>query len=190
MTTIIHSPARKHPVRGFTLAEVLIGMTLSGFVMAGILTTFLFLGRSGANVANYAEMETEARRGLELFAEDTRQASELSWIDTAHVALVVNGAIISYGYDAGTGNFSRTQGGSTRVLIKQVAAFEFKGYMITGTEVDITDLSTAALRTNASRLTKQLQISLRATRSSRTVATATNSVLSARYILRNKRVAS
>jgi len=47
-------------------------------------------------------------------------------------------------------------------------------------------LSTAAERTAASSSTKQLQITLEATRTNTTVVAATNTVLSARFILRNK----
>ena len=48
--------------------------------------------------------------------------------------------------------------------------------------MDLSDLAQAA------QVTKQLQISLRASRTTATVATATNTVLSARFILRNKHV--
>lgn len=160
----------------------MIGAGISVAVLAGVLSTFLFLGRSGANVANYAEMETEARRGLELFAEDTRQASDLTWNSANEVRLVVNSAAVLYGYDSANQTFYRTTNGATRILIHGVDAFNFKGYMITGAAVDLSNL------TQAGRSTKQLQISLRASRTSRTVTTATNTVLSARFILRNKRI--
>ena len=184
--------------RGFSLVEVLIGSTISTFILAGVLTAFLFLGRSGANIGNYSEMEKEARRGLELFAEDTRQAVNLYWNSATSVRLTMppSGAVgttITYSYIARSGTFVRQVTVGTLVhppatLIQGVAAFSFSGYMITGTAVDLSDLSTDTLRQTASRVTKQLQISLRANRSSRTVATATNTVLSARFILRNKRV--
>jgi hypothetical protein len=47
-------------------------------------------------------------------------------------------------------------------------------------------LNSSAERVAASSSTKQLQISLEASRTTRTVTTASNLVLSARYILRNK----
>ncbi len=48
-TSTIRSERR---LRGFTLVEVMIAATLGTFVLAGVLSTFLMLGRSGANVAN------------------------------------------------------------------------------------------------------------------------------------------
>ena len=51
--------------RAFTLVEVMISATLAAFILAGTLSTFLFLGRSGANIRNYSDMESQARKGLE-----------------------------------------------------------------------------------------------------------------------------
>jgi ABC-type molybdate transport system permease subunit len=101
------------------------------------------------------------------------------------VSLAVDGASVTYSYNSGTGELSR-QG---TVLISGITSFELIGYNITGALVSASaDLSTAAGRTMAGKITKQLQISLSARKQSVTVATATNTVLSARYTLRNKRV--
>ncbi|MES1194278.1 MAG: prepilin-type N-terminal cleavage/methylation domain-containing protein, partial [Opitutus sp.] len=174
--------ASRPAASGFTLVEVMVGAALSSFILAGILSTFLFLGRTGANVANYTEMEGQARRGLELFAEDVRQASAITWNSNVSVTLVVNGTPIVYQYDSSITTFQRRDPGTTRNLLTGITTFQFKGYNINGAEVDMTDLVAA------SKITKQLQISLRASRTSQTVASATNTVLSARFILRNKRI--
>ncbi len=194
MTTTTPSPAPDRPRsalsgrRGMTLVEVMVAASLASFVLAGVVSTFLFLGRSGANINNYSEMESEARNGLEYFAQDTRQASDLYWNSADSVQLTVNSVAVTYAYDSAAGTFSRTVGGVTTNLVEGVSDFEFSGYMITGAAVSLADLSTAAKRKTASDVTKQLQVYLKASRSSVTVTTATNTVLSARYILRNKRV--
>ena len=171
-----------------TLVEVMVGATLASLVLTGVTSTFLFLGRSATNISNYSEMETEARNGLEYFAQDTRQASDLRWNSATSVTLSVDGNSISYSYSVADKTFSRRDAASTRVLVSGVTDFAFSGYMITGAIVNTADLSTAAKRDAASDVTKQLQIYLKASRASVTVTTATNTVLSARYILRNKRV--
>lgn len=164
----------------------MIGATLSSFILAGVLTTFLFLGRSGANLSNYNDMEAQARKALELFAEDTRQASAVSWASSTAVTLNVNSILTTYTYDSGAGTFNRTRSGTATTLLTGITQFNFLAYTITGAA--ITDFSTASARTTANNLTKQVQISLSAARTSATVAAATNLVLSARYVLRNKRV--
>lgn len=177
-----HPEARRRTSRGFTLVEVLISAGLAGFILTAVLSTFLFLGRSGANIQNYNDMEAQARRALEMFAQDVRQASAITWGSNVQVDLTVDGVLVRYLYDAGTTTFYRRSATGTTQLVTGITAFEFKAFNINGTELSLTDL------TAAGRSTKQLQVSLSAARTSRTVATATNTVLSARFILRNKRV--
>lgn len=178
------SPARSR-LRGFTLVEIMIGASLSTFILAGVLSTFLFLGRSGANVQNYNDMEAQARKALELFAEDTRQASAIVWTSNQSLTLTVNGASIVYAYSSGAKTFTRRTSTGAQTLVTGITSFAFKAYNITGSELG---LSSAALLATAGQATKQLQISLESARSSQTVTDATNTVLSARFILRNKRV--
>ncbi len=185
----------------------MIGAFIGSYVLLAMLTTFLFLGRSGANVQNYIDMETQARKALELFAEDTRQASAITWNSATDITLVVDGQYIRY-YFAATAPSGPTLKGDylyrlppsatpptipgapsrSNLLISGITTLSFIAYNING--VQITDFSTAALLTAAGKATKQLQISLESSRTSTTVVAATNSVLSARFILRNKRVTS
>lgn len=159
---------------------------LASFVLAAVLTMFLFLGRSSTNLRNYSDMESQARKSLELFAEDTRQASSVSWTSASSLTLVVNSVAVTYAYNSGTKAFTRAAGGSTTTLLTGITEFSFLAYTITG--ASISDFSTAAARTVANNSTKQVQISLSAARTTQTVTRATNIVLSARYVLRNKRV--
>jgi prepilin-type N-terminal cleavage/methylation domain-containing protein len=181
MTTITLSPIRKPGRRGFTLVEVMISASLSAFILAGVLSTFLVLGRSGANLRNYSDMESQARRGLELFAEDVRQASAISWDSEVQCTLTVNSASIVYAYNSGTSTFTRN--GAAIITGITSGTFAFSAFNVAGSEME---LDTAAKRTTASSSTKQLQITLEATRTNTTVVDATNTVLSARFILRNK----
>lgn len=169
----------------FTLVEVMIGATLSSFVLLAVLSTFLFLGRSGANVQNYNDMEAQARKALEYFAEDVRQASAITWNSSTEIDLTVNSATVRYVFDSGTSTFYRRTSSGTTALITGITtgSFVFKAYNVTGTELP---LATSANLTAASSETKQLQISLEASRTNQTVVSATNTVLSARFILRNK----
>jgi Tfp pilus assembly protein PilW len=171
-----------------SLVELMVSSTLAVIILSAVLSMFLFLGRTSANVINYAEMEAEARRGLEIFAQDTRQASDLIWNSRTSVNLTVNSTEITYSYNASDGSFTRTLAGTTTTLIQGIKSFTYTGYMITGAKVDISDLSTAMKREAASDVTKQIQLYVLASRDTVSVTTATNTVLSARYILRNKRV--
>jgi Tfp pilus assembly protein PilV len=171
--------------RGFTLVEVLISAGLAGFILTAVLTTFLFLGRSGVSIQNYNDMEAQSRRSLEQFAQDARQASEVTWHSNTSVTLLVDAASITWTFVTGagaTGTLLRQTATGTQTMITGINSFTFTAYNITGAEISLANL------TVANRQTKQVQISLAAERRTRTVARATNLVLSARYILRNKRV--
>jgi len=188
MTTTIPLPTPDRArSRGFTLVEVMIGATISSFILLAVMTSFLFMGRSGANIQNYNDMEAQARTALELFAEDTRQASAITWITKDEIYLTVNAVQIYYYYVAADKTFYRkeTTGGTPRELVTGITNFNFSAYTITGTTLA---LDSATALATAGRSTKQLQISLEAARSNQTVVDATNTVLSARFILRNKRV--
>ncbi|HVT71828.1 MAG TPA: prepilin-type N-terminal cleavage/methylation domain-containing protein [Lacunisphaera sp.] len=186
MTTTIPSrtPVRDRR-RGFTLVEIMIGAGLGAFLLAAVLSTFLFMGRSGANLRNYSDMEAQARTALELFAEDSRQASAITWNSSSSVTLTVIGVAVTYAYDSSAKTFSRTASGSTRTLITGITSgtFTFTAYNVNGTSLS---LASASDCTASSASTKQIQISLQAQRTNTTVVAATNTVLSARFILRNK----
>jgi len=188
MTSTTPSPTDRRR-RGMTLVEVMVSVVLSSMILSGVLSTTLMIGRAGLAVRNYADMTAQARKGLEQFAQDTRQASEIVWNSASSVTLTVDSTSVTYAYSSTLGTFTRTIGTASTTLISGVSSFQFIGYTITGVDVSgANDLSTAAGRTAAAKVTKQMQISLTITRTSVVSASVTNAVLSARYTLRNKRV--
>lgn len=216
MTTLSAKVPDQVPDRrgGFTLAEVLITATIGAFVLTGILAAFVFIGRSGAMMANYVRLEQGARRGLERFGEDTRMAKaietqgllypNLAWPNQVTLTiphLSDTGAnTVTWWWDntpgsptyqclmrrelayAGTSTASPTT--TTDTVISNVASFQFDRW---------TAGSTSATQASGDPTTDQLQIHLtiklqtseEGTQTT-AVAAATNLVVSARYILRNK----
>lgn len=183
--------SRRFAARGFTLVEVMIGSTISVVVLAGVLTAFLMMGRSGYNAANYSVMEAEARRALETFSSDARMANNINWNSVNSITLrVVTGGSpqsITYAYDTSTTGdtaqcFYRVVGTASStatrlVLVRNVSDFAFRRYKVIN-GVDYT--------ANNDLETKQIQITLRSVRTGATTVAATNAVLSARVVLRNK----
>lgn len=192
--TLSPSPARRR--RGFTLVEILIATSISSFVLAGVLSAFLMLGRSGYNAASYCIMEAEARRALESFSEEARLASNITWNSASSITLTVVTSTsatyqVTYAYDSSTSgstaqSFYRVLGTASStatrlVLVRNISDFAFRRYKVVN-GVDFTasnDLET-----------KQIQITLRSIRTGVTAVSATNAVLSARVVLRNKVVST
>jgi type II secretory pathway pseudopilin PulG len=192
---------RRSAARGFTLVELMISAGLSAFLLAAVLSSNLFIGRTAANLGNYITMESQARRGLETFAEDVRMSKNITWNDTVHttngsggnsITLTIPGVLatdpdtqITYYYETSSSSpyyksFCRKTGTSSSTatpsqLITNVTAFSFDRYKTGTLGAATNDLET-----------KQLQLTLTASRTTTTVVSATNLVISARFIMRNK----
>lgn len=187
------------PGNGFTLVEVMIGVTLSTLVLAGVLSAFLLIGRTAYRSSNYSELEAQTRRSLQIFGNDVRESSNIHWNSAQSITLsvVTAGNIstqVTYAYDASTsgataGCFYRVAGDATstaapQILMRNVGAdFMFQRFKLE--QSGVTDnAATSDLET------KLLQVSFRATRSGVTTVDASQATLSARYILRNKIVSN
>jgi type II secretory pathway pseudopilin PulG len=186
------------PLSGFTLAEVLIASTLSALVLAAVMSSFVFIGRTGFRTSSLSELEAEARRGLETFAEEARLARDVHWNDAQSVTLSLPtgspATTVTYGYDSDARSatyqaFYRVVGDAnstqprTALIRSLTSDFTFKRYKL---ETAAGGDNTAANDTE----TKQLQIVLRAQRTTGAIAATDQSITSARYILRNKRVSN
>ncbi len=183
MTT---STIRSKAARGFTLVEVMIAASLGTMVLAGVMSTFLMLGRSGANVANYSEMEAQSRRALEEFSQDLRMASGVTWNSAQSITLTIPNnyvptlGVVTYAYDSGAKTFFRSPkdsssaAGTSTVLIRNVVDLSYARFD------RINNVSTL------DTTTKRIQLNMTARTTTRTVTGASNIILSASYILRNK----
>lgn len=186
------APARKLSARraGFTLVELLIAMSLSTMIIAGVMTTFLSLSRTSLRMGSYNDMESETRKGLELFGRDARMANAIVWNSATDVSLTVptSGAdeTYRYAYNSTARTFTRTRttpsAAASQTLFTSVDSLDFKAYKINTATVDLSNLAQAAIDT------KQIQLTINSSRTNSTVALATANVLSARFILRNKKV--
>jgi Tfp pilus assembly protein PilW len=206
--------------RAFTLVEVMVGATLSSFVLAGVLSTFLMMGRIGTNVVNYSEAEAKARNALERFSREAHQAYSvaagyngfsvtLGMPDntTARIPLSLdsnganaNGAYkVTYTFNTSDKTLERqiVGGGAPEILVTGVEQIgstpfiDYYKYVTAGTNPpagsgyqDVIGTNFAG-NANAGEI-KQIEFSFRIKRTNVTVATASNKVISARFILRNK----
>lgn len=189
--------ARSGRSRGFSLVEVMVAATLSTLILGGVLSAFLFIGRTGFSSSAYSEMEAQVRRGLDTFANDARMASDIHWNSSQSITFTLPTSTsastqVTYAYDSSTAGdtaecFYRVVGGAgstapRRVLVREVNPdFSFARYKLEQNGVTdntaINDLET-----------KLIQINLHVARAAVTVGTTSQTSRSARYLLRNKRV--
>ena len=176
---------------GFSLVEVMVSTALAGVVLAGVMASFLMLGRSGNMLLKYTEMEGQARIALERLAQDVREANEITWKSASEIVLGYEDATdVTYELvetTPGHWSFARND----KPVITGVApdSFNLVGYTIAALAIPLDKVAPTEEQLNdASRSTKQLQLTLRAARTGAAVTSTSNTVNTARFIHRNKRV--
>ena len=184
MTTITSSLAEGRPLsrKGFTLTELIIALTLTVLLSGALFSAFGFVMRSSFAIANYADMTSDGRRGLEVFARDVREARDLVAFSETSLTLYLarpgeTPFEVAYRYNPNAETFEREEGGETRVLMSAVQDdFRFSRFNILQEP------------TNNNLETKQIHLNLSMLK--RVIAQDTSEkVISARYIMRNKHVA-
>jgi len=197
---LLSEQKRSKSCRGFTLLEVMIACFLGSIVLAGVLSAFLMLGRSGQRLYYYNGMESESRRTLEEVAQDVRMASNSVYNSATSITLTVpdnyvttaNQVTYAYGnltVGAVTINncFYRRPGDTTStvtptILVRNVTGCVFNRYTVLG-EL-ITDDTTLFPTPDVS--TKRIELNLRISNTRSTLVAATDNIVSATYVLRNK----
>lgn len=168
---------------GFTLVEVLITVVISSIILSAILSSYIFLAKSCISIGDYSEMDTEARQSLEIFSREVRQAQNISGFSTKgctlEVAMLGSSYKVQYLYVPADKTFYRAYGtAQEKALITGIDAFKLQRFNLKHLAA-VNDLET-----------KQLQLDVRSERKGSPKFRATNNVLSARFIMRNKDVSN
>jgi len=176
-------PDLRRPHAGFTLVELIVSLGLLMMLTGALLTSFTFIARGDASLANYVEMNGRARILLEKLGQDLRSATDVTNFTTTSLALTVptNAAAsatedVVWTYNSATGIVTRAASGTTQTYARDVTTFAF--YYTNGNNVATTSLVEV----------KQVQLSLRMLR----LVLNTNTseyVISAQFTMRAKSTA-
>ena len=181
-------------VRGFTLIELMVAVTLGSFILAGVLTTNLQLMRSGVRITQYAEMSAQIRRAIEQVGGDLESASAIKWNSVSDITLTVPTASgstqqVTYAWTSATQSLFQVPGTDSTVtagrvyLVRGIPAFADGTAGVTFVRFDrdgnaaTTDLAT-----------KRIQVIMNVVRQANTAANSTDTAVSTGFILRNKPV--
>lgn len=79
---------------GFTIVELLIGMSLALTIMIAVLSSYVFLARSftrtiGLGLLNQPTLEAQGRRALATFAQDVQMTSAIGTPTSSEITLTV-----------------------------------------------------------------------------------------------------
>lgn len=176
----------------FTLTELMMATTISGLVLASIISTFLVFAVGSKSVGAYTMMSQDSRLVLEYFARDMRSAEDVTQAGADTLAVrtpnssFYNGNSITYEFDEDTKLLSRIVEDSSgteisnKTLLEGVEQFTFSYFGPLGAELN---LNTASILLSV----KSVQVDAEMRRSiSRTEAT--DYIISARFMMRNRPV--
>jgi prepilin-type N-terminal cleavage/methylation domain-containing protein len=214
--TFSTTPNRDRSRRGFTLVEVMVAATISSIILAGVISTFLLMGRTGMSLMNYTEIEAQARKALEMFSREVHNANNVTAKSPTSVTITIpdksidpdgtlaNGTALAGAYTV-TYTFANNKLTRTGPPIEDPTAASVAVDLVTGVQpISGTDYlnyykyvrSTViglgyvnGFTTNVADIiaeVRQIEVSFALQRNNVTVAGSTNKVLSARFILRNK----
>jgi Tfp pilus assembly protein PilW len=192
----LNSLPRRQRLAGFSLTELMIAASLGAIILAGVLSTFLMLIRSGVRVDNYSVMESETRRAFEQLGIDARMANNFTSNFTSGVITSFTLTIpsedltaqrqVTYGFDSSVSTNQKlfmVPGSDPTVttgrinLCNKVNGLTFLRYDTTGTLIPASTISDAGV--------KHIQVSVSVSRSAIGVAAATQVIRSSAFTLRN-----
>ncbi len=106
---------------GFTLVEMMVAFFITAFLVAGILSSYTFIGHTLVRGSFQQMMEIQTRRALQMFAQDVHAATNVSSFSSSAVALTmpyvhtdysVTTYTVTYTYSASAGTLVRSVTGT------------------------------------------------------------------------------
>ncbi len=167
--------------RGFTLAEVLIAVSISSVFMSGITSSYIFIFKSSLGMSQYIEMSTQSQIGLERFGRDMRMAVDVSAATSTAITLEVQGesgtSTVQYIYDSSSKSLNRIDGSWNLTVISNIESLSFRYYNLLGNTT-----------TNPVEV-KKIQLEALLEKTVFEVKNTTN-IVSAKFMLRNRKVST
>lgn len=179
-------PVRRSSRRGFSLLETMVAMVLGLMIGGAIFSALIFMGRSTIGIANYSNMNMEGRLGLETFGRDVRSAMDIlpgfgensfTVLIPRHGSAVPDEVTYTFLPNQAGRPLVRDDGDDEKVIMSNVDELTFSYYDLQANEADYPVQ------------VKQIQLNLKMVRYAAALEN-TEQVVSARYILRNKRVSN
>lgn len=76
-------------LRGFSLVEMMVALSIGAFVIAGILSSYTFLGRNLFRYSNQQQLAAQVQRTLQIFAQDVHSATSVTSFSGTQVVLTL-----------------------------------------------------------------------------------------------------
>jgi prepilin-type N-terminal cleavage/methylation domain-containing protein len=118
-----------HRSAGWTLLEMMIGVTVFSVASAAVGTAYLFSLRSFQALSNYSILDQQNREAIDLLTREIRQANSVSSYSTNFIkslSLVdADLGTVTYSFDPLRHRMLRTKNGMTQVLLTNCSLINF-----------------------------------------------------------------
>ncbi len=176
-------------IGGFSLPEMMVVVLAGGIIMAGLVSTMVFVSRSFIAIGNYIDLDAASRHTLDMMSRDIRSAAAYSLSSYATNRIVLanqDGSSFAYSWDPATTALIRYYtnasgvGQQSQVMLTNCDILTFNIYQRNPTN-NFQFIST----TGNPGQTKLIDVSWRCSRQIYGVKINTESVQTARIAIRN-----
>jgi prepilin-type N-terminal cleavage/methylation domain-containing protein len=167
--------------RGFSLIELMITLGIATLFVTGVIIFTTITFRQGIfAIGNYTDLNAKSRRTLDIMSRDIRNATQVTAFTPSSITLTnTDGTRFSYKWD-GSNNFTRVYNGVSTVLMSNCDYACFNIYnRVPTNNFDFIRTS------NAVTETKLIDVSWRCSRKYMGKKLNTESVQTARIVIRN-----
>lgn len=172
---------------GWTLPEMLLAVFCGTIVLASLTVVTVFASKSYLSIANYRDLDNDSRNALDVMSRDIRSMAVVTSYATNAISLSnIDGSKVTFNWNPGQSTFTRTYtaGGSTTpltsILLTNCATLVFHVYsQVPTNSFTFPDTSGNVFET------KLIDVSWRCTRSIMGSITNSESVQTAKIVIRN-----
>jgi len=180
---------RRNHTSGLTLVELLVAAGLSTMVFASMASLMFFSGRSFVALANYVDLDNSSRSALDRMTTDIRQANKLTSYSATNLVFettdpstgATNNLTLNYNEAAGT--LTRTYLDQTNTLLNEIKTNSFQFSIF---QRNVTPGALSNIITGDASICKGVQLSWTCSRSVLGKSATTESVQSAKIVIRKK----
>lgn len=169
--------------RGLTLVELLTSIGIGSILLIAVLSLSFFSARSFAALTNYVDLDNHSRNALDQITREIRQADALVSSSEHQLEFKHGNGWIRYTYDPNNRTLTRNRNGHITVLLRECDHLTFRIYQRNPVPQTWEQF---ALPTNDPTLCKLVQLSWICSRTILGARVNTESVQSAKVVIRKK----